>query len=89
MQLVEDFASKAKTIQAVVCDLTDNVIELDSEDPRSWCMKVSKKRLSLLSRMGLVREKRQKSLFANRHHTLQSSKKVHLARLRHTYDENF
>ena len=31
--MVEDVASKAETIQAVVCDLTDNVIELESEDP--------------------------------------------------------
>ena len=31
--LVEDIASEAETIQAVVCKLTDSVIELESEDP--------------------------------------------------------
>ena len=31
--LVEDIASEAETIQAVVCELTDSVIELESEDP--------------------------------------------------------
>ena len=31
--LVEEIASEAETIQAVVCKLTDSVIELESEDP--------------------------------------------------------
>ena len=31
--LVEEIASEAETIQAVVCELTDSVIELESEDP--------------------------------------------------------
>ena len=30
---VKDIASEAETIQAVVCELTDSVIELESEDP--------------------------------------------------------
>ena len=33
VNLVEEIASEAETIQAVVCELTDSVIELESEDP--------------------------------------------------------
>ena len=33
VNLVEEIASEAETIEAVVCELTDSVIELESEDP--------------------------------------------------------
>ena len=33
VNLVKEIASEAETIQAVVCELTDSVIELESEDP--------------------------------------------------------
>ena len=33
VNLVEEISSEAETIQAVVCELTDSVIELESEDP--------------------------------------------------------
>ena len=33
VNLVEEIASEGETIQAIVCELTDSVIELESEDP--------------------------------------------------------
>ena len=68
--LVEDVASKAETIQAVVCDLTDNVIELESKDPVVH-ESIKEEAVSVVAHGVGSGEKIKVAVC--RHHTLQSS----------------